>query len=73
MEISSLSLLYLHLLIHMLLQVVIAEENFDGISNLKFAITLVRPVLVFNTDVIVALYAGSPFRQFLVFNFVFYF
>ncbi|KAI3450053.1 hypothetical protein Pfo_006718 [Paulownia fortunei] len=39
--------------------VVLAEESFHGISNLSFAITLARPSLVFNSDALVALYAGN--------------
>ncbi|KAK6119823.1 hypothetical protein DH2020_046448 [Rehmannia glutinosa] len=39
--------------------VVLAEESFHGISNLSFAITLVRPTLVFNSDALVSLYAGN--------------
>lgn len=40
------------------LQVVIAEEIIDT-SSLKFVITLARPTFMFNTDAIVALYAGG--------------
>ncbi|KAL8145892.1 hypothetical protein AgCh_003869 [Apium graveolens] len=38
--------------------VVIAEEIIDT-SSLKFVITLARPTFMFNTDAIVALYAGN--------------
>lgn len=38
--------------------VVIAEEIVDT-SSLKFVITLMRPALMFNTDAILALYAGN--------------
>ncbi|KAG8388928.1 hypothetical protein BUALT_Bualt02G0176300 [Buddleja alternifolia] len=40
--------------------VVLCEESFHGISNLSFVITLARPTLVFNSDALVALYAGNP-------------
>ncbi|KAH6765783.1 tRNA synthetase class I L [Perilla frutescens var. hirtella] len=39
--------------------VVLAEERFNGISNLSFTITLARPAPVFNSDAIAALFAGN--------------
>lgn len=39
-------------------QVVFAEDSFQGVSDLSFTITLARAALVFNTDAILALYAG---------------
>ncbi|CAK9141640.1 unnamed protein product [Ilex paraguariensis] len=39
--------------------VILEEENFLGIANLAFVITLARPALMFNLDSIIALYAES--------------
>lgn len=39
--------------------VVLAEESFHGIANLSFTITLARPALMFNSEALVALYAGN--------------
>ncbi|XP_057959280.1 isoleucine--tRNA ligase, cytoplasmic [Malania oleifera] len=39
--------------------VILCEENFYGISDLSFVITLARPVLLFNSDAVLALYAGN--------------
>ncbi|XP_059654270.1 isoleucine--tRNA ligase, cytoplasmic-like [Cornus florida] len=39
--------------------VILCEENFKGISNLEFIITLARPALMFNCDVLLALYTGD--------------
>ncbi|KAK8280649.1 hypothetical protein V6Z11_D09G191500 [Gossypium hirsutum] len=38
-------------------KVVLCEENFRGISNMSFKISLARPALVFKENAIVALYA----------------
>ncbi|KAK8617842.1 hypothetical protein V6N13_080747 [Hibiscus sabdariffa] len=39
--------------------VVLCEEIFQGIYNMSFKISLVRPALVFNENAILALYAGN--------------
>ncbi|XP_039027088.1 isoleucine--tRNA ligase, cytoplasmic-like [Hibiscus syriacus] len=39
--------------------VVICEEIFQGIYNISFKISLVRPALVFKENAILALYAGN--------------
>ncbi|XVE62096.1 hypothetical protein DITRI_Ditri06bG0092000 [Diplodiscus trichospermus] len=39
--------------------VVLCEENFKGISNMSFKISLARPALVFESNAILALYAGD--------------
>ncbi|XVF08373.1 hypothetical protein REPUB_Repub06bG0221000 [Reevesia pubescens] len=39
--------------------VVLGEENFQGISNMSFKISLARPALVFKSNAILALYAGN--------------
>ncbi|KAL1538304.1 isoleucine--tRNA ligase [Salvia divinorum] len=39
--------------------VVLAEESYHGISSLSFAITLVRPALVLNSDGVAALFDGN--------------
>ncbi|XP_038711378.1 isoleucine--tRNA ligase, cytoplasmic-like [Tripterygium wilfordii] len=39
--------------------VILGEESYHGIYNLSFTITLTRPTLVFNSEPILALYAGE--------------
>ncbi|XP_038715850.1 isoleucine--tRNA ligase, cytoplasmic-like isoform X2 [Tripterygium wilfordii] len=39
--------------------VILYEESYHGIYNLSFTITLARPALVFNSETILALYAGE--------------
>lgn len=51
------SMAYLFFLLGQKLQVVLCEENFRGISNMSFKISLARPALVFKENAIVALYA----------------
>ncbi|EOY07019.1 TRNA synthetase class I (I, L, M and V) family protein isoform 2 [Theobroma cacao] len=50
--------LYSIVLLQKNLQVVLCEENFEGISNMSFKISLARPALFFMSNAILALYAG---------------
>ncbi|XVF55001.1 hypothetical protein PTKIN_Ptkin06aG0001300 [Pterospermum kingtungense] len=50
---------YSIVLLEKILQVVLCEEIFQGISNMAFKISLARPALYFKSDAILALYAGD--------------